>query len=194
MKPSLLIPAVMLLTLSATPTWAAPVNYQIDPSHTYPSIEVDHLGGVSIWRGKFNKTSGQIQLDTEEKTGMVDIAVDINSLDFGHDTMNYHVLSANMLNAVKFPVAHYTGQLAGFTEGRPSTVEGQFTLRGITQPLTLQIQQFKCIQHPMLKREVCGADAIGNFNRADFGIDYGKGMGFNMNVLLRIQVEALKAD
>jgi polyisoprenoid-binding protein YceI len=194
MKLSPSIPAVLLSMLSVTPALAAPVTYQIDPSHTYPSIEVDHLGGVSLWRGKFNKTSGQVQLDTAAKTGKVDVTIDINSLDFGHDKMNQHVLSADMLDGAKFPTASFKGKLAGFTEGRPTTVEGEFTLRGITKPLTLQIQQFKCIQHPMLKREVCGADATGNFNRADFGVDYGKGMGFNMNVLLRIQVEALKSD
>ncbi|MFM8463069.1 MAG: YceI family protein, partial [Burkholderiaceae bacterium] len=33
--------------------------YNIDPSHTYPSFEADHMG-LSVWRGKFTKTSGKI--------------------------------------------------------------------------------------------------------------------------------------
>jgi polyisoprenoid-binding protein YceI len=37
---------------------AAPITYDIDPTHTYPSFEADHFGGQSIWRGKFNKTTG----------------------------------------------------------------------------------------------------------------------------------------
>ena len=46
----------------------------------------------------------------------------------------------------------------------------------------------------MLKKEVCGADASGTFSRADFGVDYGQKYGFKMDVLLRIQVEGIKAD
>jgi polyisoprenoid-binding protein YceI len=44
----------------------------------------------------------------------------------------------------------------------------------------------------MLKREVCGADAVATFNRSDFGIGYGTQMGFSPEVRLAIQVEAIK--
>jgi polyisoprenoid-binding protein YceI len=60
--------------------------------------------------------------------------------------------------------------------------------------VALKINSFKCIQHPMLKKEVCGADASGTFSRADFGVNYGQQYGFNQAVLLRIQVEGIKAD
>jgi polyisoprenoid-binding protein YceI len=46
----------------------------------------------------------------------------------------------------------------------------------------------------MLKREVCGADALATFDRSQFGIDAGKKYGFKMDVTLRIQVEALQAE
>ena len=46
----------------------------------------------------------------------------------------------------------------------------------------------------MTKKEVCGADASGSFNRSDFGISYGDKYGFNMQVKLAIQVEAIRAS
>jgi polyisoprenoid-binding protein YceI len=73
-------------------------------------------------------------------------------------------------------------------------VEGEFTLLGVTKPLTLTINKFKCMQHPMLKREVCGADASANFKRTDFGLDYGISYGFSPDVKLEISVEALKSS
>ena len=73
-------------------------------------------------------------------------------------------------------------------------VEGDLTLLGVTKPVNLTINQFKCIMHPMLKREVCGADASAQFKRTDFGLDYGVAMGFSPDVTLAIQVEAVKAD
>jgi polyisoprenoid-binding protein YceI len=50
------------------------------------------------------------------------------------------------------------------------------------------------MQNPGTKKYVCGADARGSFNRADFGINYGDQYGFKMDVALRIQVEAIRAE
>ncbi|MCM3755479.1 hypothetical protein M3665_26530, partial [Bacillus licheniformis] len=61
-----------------------------------------------------------------------------------------------------------------------------------TKPLTLKIDSFKCMPHPMLKREVCGVDAVGEFSRDDFGLDYGKQYGFKMKTKLLITAEAVK--
>ena len=68
------------------------------------------------------------------------------------------------------------------------------TLHGVTKPVTLHIDQFLCKPHPMLKREVCGADASATINRKDFGVAYGEAYGFKMDVKLKIQVEGLKAE
>ena len=48
---------------------AAPTTYEIDPAHTYPSFEADHSGGMSVWRGKFNSSSGKITLDKAANAG-----------------------------------------------------------------------------------------------------------------------------
>jgi polyisoprenoid-binding protein YceI len=79
--------------------------------------------------------------------------------------------------------------------GAPTTVRGALTLHGVTRPLALKINSFKCIpDHPILKREVCGADAVGTFNRAEFSVNAGQQFGFNQEVTLRIQVEAIRQD
>jgi len=166
-------------------------TYAIDSSHTYPSFEADHFGGLSVWRGKFNKTEGSIVVDRAAKTGSVDITIDATTIDFGNDKLNEHAKKAEMFDVAKFPTAVYKGKLV-FKGDAPSTVDGQLTLHGVTKPVTLTIDKFKCIQHPMLKREVCGADATATFNRSDFGIAYGTQMGFNPEVKLAIQVEAVK--
>ena len=67
------------------------------------------------------------------------------------------------------------------------------TLLGVTKPVPLTIDKFKCIQHPMYKREVCGGNAVAEFNRADFGLNYALPR-FSPQVKLAIQVEALRAD
>jgi polyisoprenoid-binding protein YceI len=179
---------------SSSAALAAPVKYTIDPSHTFPSFEADHLGGLSIWRGKFNSSSGSIVLDREAKTGSIEVKIDMASVDFGFDKMNGHAKSPDILDVEKFPTATYTGKLVNFKDGAPTEAEGTLTMHGVTKPVKLSIDKFLCKQHPMNKKDVCGADASGKLNREDFGISYGKQLGFNMDVNLKIQVEGVKSD
>ena len=79
-----------MLTLVAGSALAAPVTYEVDPAHTYPSFEADHMGGLSVWRGKLDKSSGTIVLDKDKSTGTVDITIDTSSIDFGHEKLNEH--------------------------------------------------------------------------------------------------------
>jgi polyisoprenoid-binding protein YceI len=185
--------ALLLLAFAITSVTAAPTTYSVDPDHTHPSFEVDHFAGLSTWRGTFKKTSGTVEIDTVAKTGTVDVVIDTASVDFAHDKLNEHVSSPEMLDVAKYPTAEYKGKFVEFANGVPRTIAGALTLHGVTKPVTLTINSFKCFQHPMLKKQVCGADASGSFNRADFGVNYAQQYGFNQNVLLRIQVEAVKA-
>lgn len=150
--------------------------------------------GLSVWRGKFNKSTGRAKLDKMGGAGTVEVNIDLASIDFGHDKLNSWARSAEFFDVAKFPGASYTGKLDGFTNGVPTRVVGALTMRGVTKPLELKINSFKCMPHPMVKREVCGADALGTFKRDEFGLDAGKPYGFNMEVTLRIQVEAVQAQ
>ncbi|WP_046972452.1 YceI family protein [Dyella japonica] len=184
-----------LLCLSvAGAAQAAAATYEIDPAHTYPSFEADHMGGISTWRGKFDRTSGKVTLDKAAGSGSVDITVDVASVDFGLNQLNDAARGNELFDVGKYPTATYRGKLAGFVNGAPTKVEGSLTLHGVTRPLELSIKSFKCMPHPMYKRELCGADAYATFKRDDFGLDSGKSYGFSMDVVLRIQVEALIDD
>ena len=169
---------------------AAPVTYEIDPAHTYPSFEADHSGGVSMWRGKFNSSAGKITLDKEAGAGTVEVTIDMKSVDFGHQGLNDHANTPDIFDTAQFPTATYSGKLGGFRNGAPTTVEGNLTMHGVTKPVTLTVNSFKCAPHRS-GREVCGADASATINREDWGVSFGKNFGFDMKVTLRIQVEAL---
>ena len=185
---------VPLLALFATTALADPVTYKIDPDHTHPAFETDHLNGLSVWRGTFRSTSGTITLDTDAHTGTIEAVVDISSVDFAMAKLEAHVQSGERLDVEHFPTATYRGKLTAFKGDVPGAVEGELTLHGVTHPLKLTIRSFKCQPTPMTRKYVCGADAAGEFDRADYGIDYGKYFGFKMNTRLMIQVEAIKEE
>lgn len=112
----------------------APVTYTIDPNHTHPEFEADHLGGVSTWRGIFKRTSGVVILDEAAQTGTIDVTVDIASVEFGNDRLNEEAVNSSALpifEAPKYPTARYKGTLGGFANGSPTTVAGTLTLHGV---------------------------------------------------------------
>ena len=190
-RPARSFAAVLLCAGGLLPAMAAETVYRIDPEHTFPSFEADHMGGLSVWRGKFNKTSGTVRLDKAARRGEVDVRIDVRSVDFGHERLNSEAQGQNLFDSGRYPEARYRGRLSAFVDGRPTEVVGDFTLHGVTRPLTLKLRSFKCMPHPMLKREVCGADATASFERDDYGMAAGKQYGFEMTVELRIQVEAI---
>lgn len=188
--PTFAVTAAAACVLAAATALAAPAKYTIDSDHTFPSFKADHLGGLSNWRGKFNKTSGSVVLDKEAQTGSIEVKIDTASIDFGHDKLNEHAKSPDMFDVAKFPTATYTGKLVKFKNGAPTEAEGTLTLHGVTKPVTLKINSFVCKPHPIKKKEVCGADATATINREEFGVGYGKAYGFKMDTELQIQVEA----
>ena len=189
MRHSIRALAIFAVAVSST-VLAAPVKYEVDWKHTHPSFEADHFGGMSVWRGTFNTSSGQIVLDTDAKTGTVDITIDTTSVNVGLPDLEKHLRSPDFFDVEKFPTATYKGTLANFKNGAPTEVKGNLTMHGVTRPVTLTIRSFKCMQHPMKKTEFCGADATATINREDFGMSWGKNFGFDMKVVLSIQVEA----
>ena len=183
--------AGLLLALSA-PAFAEVEHYTVDPSHTYVSVEVPHIQQISIWRGKFDTTqSGSITLDRAKKTGTVDVVIDASSIDFGHKKLNEEMQEDKFFDTKKYPTTTYHADTIKFDGDTPSEVDGQLTLHGVTKPVALKINSFKCIMHPMLKVQVCGADASAEFDRSDFGMGYGVQFTGTGKVKLQIQVEAL---
>jgi polyisoprenoid-binding protein YceI len=191
LKKHMMIAAGTLAAALSCSAFAESVTYQFDPSHTYPSFEADHMGGLSVWRGKFDTSSGTVTLDRAAKTGTVEVTTKIASIHTGSAKLDEHLQSGDFFDAAKYPDAVYKGTIK-FEGDKPAKVVGNLTLHGVTKPLTLDIESFKCMQHPMLKREVCGVDAEGEFSRDDFGLDYGKQYGFKMKTKLLITAEALK--
>lgn len=190
------LPARMLMSALAAAALAqaalaAAETYTIDPQHTYPSFEFSHMG-LSVWRGKFNKTQGKITLDRERHTGTVAVSIDAASINFGLDIMDEKARSDDFFDVVRYPTASYKGTIL-FVGDMPKSVDGEITIMGVTRPVTLAIDSFKCMPHPMLKKEVCGADAAAELNWSEYGMKMSKyGQGDAGKVRVRIQVEALK--
>jgi polyisoprenoid-binding protein YceI len=185
----ILIAAAATLTVSSA--MAAPVLYTVESMHTYPSFSASHQG-LTYWRGKFNKTSGKVWIDREKSTGKVEITIDTRSASFGLPIMDQVAQGETFFDVAKYPTATYKSDSITFKNGVPAALNGKLTLRGVTRPVPLAIDSFKCKTHPFLKREVCGAVARGELNRTEFGMT--RESEYDPMVRLVIDIEAIQGD
>ena len=170
---------------------AEPVTYALEPTHTFVTFEIGHMG-TSTNRGRFDKKEGTVQLDRAAKTGKLDVTVSTNSLNTGTEKFSNHIMSDEMLNVAQFPTAHFVGDKFVFNGDKVAEIDGQLTMMGKTNPVALKAINFNCFMNPMLKRETCGGDFEATIQRSQWGITYGMNYGFPDAVHLVIQAEAIK--
>jgi polyisoprenoid-binding protein YceI len=109
----------------------------------------------------------------------------------GVGKLDEHLKSEDFLNVGKYPTISFKASKIAFDGDVPASVPGQITLLGVTKPATLTVTHFSCGPHPMLKKEVCGAEASTTLKRSEFGMTkYVPALGDDVKLL--INVEAFK--
>lgn len=181
---------LMLLACLSLAATARAETYTIDGRHTFPSFAVDHYG-FTIQRGRFTQTSGRLELDTEHRQGSVEVTINAGSIDMGLEEWNKHMRGERFFNVERFPSLRFVATNFRIEPGRSARIEGELTMLGVTRPLTLTVTRFKCDRHPVLPRELCGANLETRLRRSDFGMTYGV-PGIGDEVLIEIPVEAIK--
>ena len=187
---SRMIAAALVTLLAAAPALAAVETYTIDPRHTFPSFEVNHLG-FSLQRGRFNKTSGKVTVDREARQGSIEVTIDANSVNTGVDKLEEHVRGEDFLNTAKHPTITFKSTSMAFEGDKVKSASGDLTMAGVTRPVTLTAEMFNCAAHPMNKQPMCGGEFVARIKRSDWGIKYAI-PALADEMLLRISVEATR--
>ncbi len=166
------------LPLAAT---AQVENYVIDPFHTVPYFEADHLGFATM-RGRFDRATGKFSIDRAAKTANVEIVIPTDKVSTGDTeregrarTRDEHLRTVDFFNVQEFPSMTFRSTRVIFKGDDPETVEGNLTLLGVTKPVALKLERWKCgaDMRTQGKRYQCGGNATGSFKRSEFGMKYG---------------------
>jgi len=174
----------------ATPAWAAPETYVIDPTHTFARFSYSHFG-LSTQLSQFNKTSGTVVLDQAAKTASVDIVIDTTSVDTGYATFNEHIQAPDFLDTAQFPTATFKSTKVDFAGDKPTAIHGNLTIKGVSKPVTLKVTNYVNMPHPMLKKDAIGADATTVIKRSEFNAGkYAPNVGDE--VTISVALEAVK--
>lgn len=156
-------------------------NYVIDPFHTVPYFEVDHLQTATM-RGRFDRATGKFSIDRAAKTGSVELEIPTATVNTGDTdragrprTRDEHLKNADFFNVQEFPTMTFKSTKVVFKGDEPAAVEGNLTMLGVTKPVTLHLDRWKCGPdiRTQGKRYQCGGNATGSFKRSDFGMKFG---------------------
>lgn len=161
------ISALALTVAVSSPAFAAPETFVIDGTHTFPRFSYSHLG-YSTQLSRFDKTTGKVMFDKVARTGSVDIAIDMKSVNTGFATFNEHLQAEDFLDTAKYPTATFKSTKVTFSEGKPATIDGNLTIKGVSKPVTLTVTSFQAMPHPMLKKDAIGANAHTTIKRSEF--------------------------
>jgi len=181
-RPENLVPTrLALVALAVLPLTAvaATETYPMDPLHTSVSFSIDHLG-LSLIHGRFSKYAGKFAIDRAAKAGSVELVVQTGSVDTNDNdkgsrprSRDEHLRSADFFNVAEFPTMTYKSTNVVFAGDTPTVVQGDLTLLGVTRPVAITVERFRCNPATATTKERCGGSASAKIKRSDFGMKRG---------------------
>jgi polyisoprenoid-binding protein YceI len=169
---------------------ADPQRFVFDPANTRVHWEVVHFG-TSTSRGRFDEVQGSLTLDRAARSGQLSVSIATASVSTGMALFDGVLRGPLLLASQEHPAAYFVAGQFGFDGERLASVTGEFTLRGVSRPLTLRALQFGCRADPATQRETCGGDFEAELRRSDFGITHSLPFVAD-RVRLVVQVEAAR--
>jgi polyisoprenoid-binding protein YceI len=188
-KDILLKTHLLALLISTTLSFSATAanTYTVDPKHTFPGFEINHLG-FSIQRGRFNKTSGKITLNPELSAGNIDITIETASIDTGFAELEKYLRGQDFLDAKRYPKITFLANRLSFDKNQLIAADGLLTLHGIAKPVHLKIDHFYCGMNLITLKNTCGANITSTLKRSDFGIDkYAPKLADEVSIVIPIE-------
>jgi polyisoprenoid-binding protein YceI len=176
---------------AAAPAMAEPVAYKIDPGHTSVAFIVNHLG-FSNTIGRFNTVAGELTFDQADVAkSKLSVTIDAAGVDTNHAKRDEHLRSPDFFNVKEFPKLTFKSVKIEKTGDNTGALTGDFTMLGVTKPLTLAVTFNKSGVSPATKLETVGFSARGVLKRTDFGMKYGAPY-ISDEIQLLIETEATK--
>ena len=168
--------ALGLAAAIALPGLAVADNYVMDTgqAHAFVQFRIKHLGYSWLY-GRFNDFSGRFTYDEKDPSASyTEVVINTTSLDSNHAERDKHLRDERFLDTDEYPEARFVSTGYAETGDGRATLTGDFTLRGVTRPITIDVEH---IGH--------GPDPWGGYRRgfqgsttitlADFGITYDLG-------------------
>jgi len=179
--------------MTATAAYAEPEQYVLDASHSQILFSYDHMGFSTTWN-MFSGFDGEIMFDQEDPANSsVTVSFPVTTLLTGWEERFNHFMSDDFFGADENETVTFTSTGIEVTGDTTALITGDFTLNGITQPVTLDAELTQAGSHPIENKPWAGFSATTTLKRSDFDMGmFAPVVGDEVDV--QISIEAMKAE
>lgn len=168
--------AGLALWVTSSLAQAAPETYKMDikGSHAFIQFKIQHLG-FSWLLGRFNTFDGSFTLDEDNvEKSSVDVTIDVDSVDSNHAERDKHLRGKDFFEVSKYPKATFKSTKVEKTGDKTAKITGDFTLKGVTKPVTLDVAYIGGGKDPWGGYRQ-GFEGSTRIRLKDFNMDYNLG-------------------
>lgn len=145
-------------------------EYALDKSHANIVFKINHLG-FSNYIGRFNSFDAKLNFDAKApEKSMLEVTIDTSSIDTNHEKLQTELKGEKFFNSAKFPSATFKSTKITHS-GDKGTVIGDFTMMGVTKPVTLNVTFHGGGVGPFSKLETLGFNATTTIKRSEWGLN-----------------------
>ena len=168
-------------------------TYEPDRNHAYLSFSYSHLG-LSNPQLRFNDFDASLELDVAAmQNSSVAVRIDAGSLDTAVPQLDEDLSGEAFFDVANYPEITFTSTAYEPLSPDAGRLVGDLTVKGVTGPVTLDVQINEAADNPMSRDPTIGISATGTLSRSDFGLGAMVPM-IGDEVSLEIQMELIKAD
>ena len=147
-------------------------TYRIDPLHSSVLLKANHIGFSNVYL-KVHEVEGKFTFDRENPAeSSVAVTMQAGSIDGFNSEFNEHLHSPDFFHVKAFPVITFASDAIEITSDNTAKINGRLTIKGLTQPVTLNVTFNKAGENPFTKDYRAGFSAISTVERSDYGINY----------------------
>ena len=165
-------------------------TWNLDAAHSDVDFVVRHAG-ISKVRGTFHAVEGQLVIAEQFTQSSVDVTVDVASISTKNEGRDAHLRSADFLDVESHPAITFTSDHAEHVRGDHWQVPGTLTIRGVSQPVTLDLE-FLGVQTDPWGNEKAAFEATAEVDREAFGITWNQGLeagGVLVGKVLKVELQ-----
>jgi polyisoprenoid-binding protein YceI len=180
--------AFPLAAFAARPAEAAPETFILDKPHADVIFNISHLGYSKTW-GRFRDLDATLVLDQENPAASsIEVTIDAVSIDTNYLKRDNHLRTPDFLSVREFPSITFKSTKIEQTGENTAKVTGDFTMHGVTKPITLDVTMNKLAEHPAAQVPAVGFSAQFVLDRSEFGVStYAPAIGKDMQVFIDLE-------
>jgi len=176
-------------TLIPTGTWV------VDPAHSSVGFSVKHLGIATV-RGRFEQFEGTLDVGDDLSEARAYGTAQVDSINTDEPARDEHLRSADFFGAESNPELRFESTAIRRLDEETFDIEGNLTLNGVTNPVTLK-GEFQGAETDPWGNERVGLEVIGQIKRGDWNMTFNQALGsgnllVGEKVTLSLDISAVK--